>query len=252
MKKLDISIPTPCQEKWTNMQANEAGRYCLVCQKTVIDFTQKSEKEIATILLQSEGKVCGRFLETQLKPIYLPEPQVSNRNLKTYFFVLANAVLASWFVPTQTQGQAQVEVGAKEKEVEKSKGSREQKTNFSEELIVKGYVRDMDTKEALAGVAVVLKGTYQGVGTDANGNFKLTIIEGQENILVFSFVGYIKQEIKIEKQFAQKSKNREIIVNVALQEDTCALTGEIVVVAVEDNRPLYKVVYQKIKKWLKL
>ena len=48
--------------------------------------------------------------------------------------------------------------------------------------------------ETLPGVSVVIKGTTLGVATDIMGNFKLTSAKSDE-ILVFSFVGFAKQEI---------------------------------------------------------
>ncbi len=76
-----------------------------------------------------------------------------------------------------------------------------------------------DNGEELPGVSILLKGTTTGATTDINGTFKLTIPEGNA-ILVFSYVGYISQEIQVS--------NRSII-DVRLQVDTKALE-EIVVV----------------------
>lgn len=76
-----------------------------------------------------------------------------------------------------------------------------------------------DNGEELPGVSILLKGTTTGATTDINGTFKLTIPEGNA-ILVFSYVGYISQEIQVS--------NRSII-DVKLQVDTKALE-EIVVV----------------------
>jgi len=46
MNKPHISIPKPCHENWDAMHPREQGRHCDACDKTVIDFTEKSEKEI--------------------------------------------------------------------------------------------------------------------------------------------------------------------------------------------------------------
>ncbi|MCX6279944.1 MAG: TonB-dependent receptor [Bacteroidetes bacterium] len=57
-----------------------------------------------------------------------------------------------------------------------------------------GAVADK-TGETLPGVSVVIKGTTNGAATDINGAFKLTSTKSSE-VLVFSFVGYVTQEIK--------------------------------------------------------
>jgi outer membrane receptor for ferrienterochelin and colicins len=57
------------------------------------------------------------------------------------------------------------------------------------------------SNEPIAGVNVLLKGTTKGVLTDANGKYRLAIEDSEKNgILVFSFVGYDKQEVSINGQ----------------------------------------------------
>ena len=63
-----------------------------------------------------------------------------------------------------------------------------------EEVNVKGRVVD-ETGQGLPGASVVEKGTTNGIITDADGNYKLTVPEGAT--LVFSFLGYVTQEIEI-------------------------------------------------------
>ena len=64
-------------------------------------------------------------------------------------------------------------------------------------IIVTGTVGD--ESGPLPGVSVVIKGTKQGVMTDINGVFTITV-PGKESVLQFSFVGYVTQEIIIGDQ----------------------------------------------------
>jgi len=73
--------------------------------------------------------------------------------------------------------------------------------------------------EALIGVNVQEKGTTNGTITNFDGEFNLTV-SGRNAILVFSYIGYITQEIAV-------GNNSQI--NVRLMEDTQAL-DEVVVV----------------------
>ena len=69
MKKssLIIQIPEPCQEDWNKMQPDVKGKFCNSCNKSVFDFTSKSDNEIQAILLQyKDQKVCGHFKKTQI------------------------------------------------------------------------------------------------------------------------------------------------------------------------------------------
>ncbi len=62
-------------------------------------------------------------------------------------------------------------------------------------IIVRGRVTD-EKKEGLPGVSIVIKGTQQGTTSDADGNFSLEVPD-QNAVLIFSFVGYHKQEVAV-------------------------------------------------------
>ena len=62
---------------------------------------------------------------------------------------------------------------------------------------ISGVVED-ESGTTLPGVSIVLKGTPRGTVTDADGKFRLDIPEGSgASILVFSFVGYLPQEVVV-------------------------------------------------------
>ena len=69
MKKFELSIPKPCHENWDAMTADQQGRFCGACQKTVIDFTGMSDRQIAAFFKKPVGNVCGRFGGDQLNRI---------------------------------------------------------------------------------------------------------------------------------------------------------------------------------------
>lgn len=68
-------------------------------------------------------------------------------------------------------------------------------------LNVSGTVRAGDTNEPLPGVNVSVKGTTQGVVTDAKGAFSINVPDPgtgpSEAVLVFSFIGYRTQEMRV-------------------------------------------------------
>lgn len=83
---------------------------------------------------------------------------------------------------------------------------------------VTGTVTD-ENGEGLPGVSILVKGTQKGTTTDANGKYKIDVPDAQA-MLVFSYVGYLPQEVAIGNQ------NQ---LNVSLKVDTKAL-NEVVVV----------------------
>jgi hypothetical protein len=88
---------------------------------------------------------------------------------------------------------------------------------------VKGKVTD-EAGGALPGVNILLKGTQRGTATDTQGNYSLIITDKEETggvaVLIFSFVGYLPQEINVS--------NRTVI-DIQLKPDLKVL-DEIVVV----------------------
>jgi len=78
----NLHIPNPCSENWEMMSPQEKGRLCSVCNKCVIDFTQKQIMEIQQIIDEKKDEeVCGRFYDYQLSnKINKPE------ELKNQFF----------------------------------------------------------------------------------------------------------------------------------------------------------------------
>ena len=71
---------------------------------------------------------------------------------------------------------------------------------YAQSLIVTGKVVDSEGYEVI-GSSVTVKGlTGTGTVTDINGNFTLKINDASKDILVFSYVGMITQEVKVNKQ----------------------------------------------------
>jgi hypothetical protein len=92
-----ISIPNPCHENWNEMKAEEQGRFCLKCAKTVVDFTQKSKEQIKSYFEEVSIKVCGRFLNEQLtaEPIKVKVNQHKMRIFTCALYLVFGSLLFS-------------------------------------------------------------------------------------------------------------------------------------------------------------
>jgi Ca-activated chloride channel family protein len=87
---------------------------------------------------------------------------------------------------------------------------------FSQQMTVTGKVTDA-TNQPIIGVTVMVKGTNNGVTTDHNGNYS---IQAQKNeVLVFSFIGHLTKEVRVERS----------VHNVTLEEDMAVLEESIVI-----------------------
>ncbi len=65
----NLYIPNPCSENWETMSPQEKGKFCSICSKCVIDFTEKQPQEIEQVFKEKQNsnkEICGRFLNHQL------------------------------------------------------------------------------------------------------------------------------------------------------------------------------------------
>jgi TonB-linked SusC/RagA family outer membrane protein len=85
-------------------------------------------------------------------------------------------------------------------------------------VTVTGTVTDAEG-EILQGVSIAVKGGTTGVVSDANGRYSISVAD-KSAVLVFSFVGFVEQEITVGNQ---------TVVNVTMVEDIQQI-GEVVVV----------------------
>ncbi|GAA4447528.1 SusC/RagA family TonB-linked outer membrane protein [Nibrella saemangeumensis] len=106
----------------------------------------------------------------------------------------------------------------------------------AQERVVTGRVTD-DKGDGMPGVSIALKGLNRGTTTDAQGDYRLSVVDAN-SILVFSFVGYDRQEIVVGNQSAinvqlrpgDQTLNEVVVTALGIQREKRALTyaaGEI-------------------------
>lgn len=88
-----INIPEHCNENWNKMTPDETGRFCVVCNKSVIDFTSKLPHEIQRFFSKNQNRtICGRFKNSQLDTVSVKIPSILYPNTnyhKTFLLVLS-------------------------------------------------------------------------------------------------------------------------------------------------------------------
>lgn len=104
-------------------------------------------------------------------------------------------------------------------------------TIFAQTKSITGKVTSSTNNEPMPGVGIVVKGTTRGTTTDASGNFKIDASTNET--LVFSFIGFENQEVKV-------GNNSNI--NVSLKEDAQNLE-EVVVTALGIKKESKKLGY---------
>jgi TonB-linked SusC/RagA family outer membrane protein len=114
--------------------------------------------------------------------------------------------------------------------------ARGSKVIIAQDVKISGKVTD-EKGETLPGVSVTLKGTSTGVVTDINGKFSLNVPDASSGTLVFTYIGYVTQEVTLKGQATinvqlpadSKSLNEVVVVGYGTQKKA-TLTGSISVV----------------------
>lgn len=78
-----IQINNPCHENWDEMTQVEQGKFCSHCQKTVIDFSEKTDAELFDYF-NNHSSFCGRFKNTQIDRI-IEEPKPVLKRLFNFY-----------------------------------------------------------------------------------------------------------------------------------------------------------------------
>jgi len=86
-------------------------------------------------------------------------------------------------------------------------------------ITVQGTVTDQETGEPLPGVNILVKGTGIGTITDMDGLYSIQVA-GDDDVLIFSFIGYKTQEIVVNGRF---------VINVQIATDLQAMQEVVVI-----------------------
>lgn len=113
----------------------------------------------------------------------------------------------------------------------------------AQKVLVKGKVTDQTTNETLPGVSIVVK-EVAGVGTltDAKGEFSISVPDG--STLQFSFVGYLKKEVKVagaksmQVSLIQQANELDMLVIVGAAVKKSDLTGAVARVSSDEMKKI--------------
>lgn len=218
MKEINhVSIANPCNQNWDDMLPDHGSKFCNNCRKTITDFSKLSHAEILSFLSAST-KVCGRFDERQLMVLNSEiAPQPSHIFNRQKIGLAAALLTVIPFVNVQAKVKPAIEQGP----VLLQKLNPLSDTSLTYKKI-SGHIVDAADKGGVPGVSVTVKGKQLGCVTDVNGNFSLNVPD-TELVLVVSFIGYKRQEIKVNSGSLKE-------INLQLQVEQMLL-GEVTIVS---------------------
>ncbi|TKT88859.1 TonB-dependent receptor [Dyadobacter frigoris] len=223
--------------------AHESKAQELLLKKVTIQADRKPIKEVLAIL-ESKANVSFvyslQFLPVSRRISINIENKTLAETLEKMFlpdnisYKIINKKIVLQLMPVSTSLTTDQQGGTASISIEQA-----------DEKLVTGQVVD-ETKNVLPGVNIAVKGTATGTTTDVNGQFSLKVPDGNA-VLVFSFVGYVAQEINVGNKssvdvtLAIDNKNLEEVVVVGYgTQKKVNLTGAVGSVQMSDmkSRPL--------------
>jgi hypothetical protein len=198
-KSIVISIPEPCHENWSEMTSTEKGKFCGVCTKEVIDFTQTSDEEIVKKI--SNGvNLCGRFKKSQL------DREVKMERASKYKLMPYAASLLMPLTILSTTASTAVNDGSAFNKPAISLGIG---SNSNKSIVeVSGYITDANGNPIAQAEILVLE-TGASVWSESDGSYTLKCASG--STLVFQKEQMKPHEVKVGA--------KHLVVQVMLEDD---------------------------------
>lgn len=186
-KAIFLKVENPCTEQWNSMNVSENGRYCMACEKVVIDMTTWSDQQFIDFFNRNTGAVCGRVKRhktNQWIQGYTP-PVKSTR----YKYKKLLAFLISCFSLSMNS----LAFGTNKKNYSEQM-EPQQKDFAGTTFLITGNVKGLQY-ENLEGVKINFDG--KDYFTDSLGNFEIMVdsITAKSTILVFNY-GNLMQEVR--------------------------------------------------------
>lgn len=172
-QRVVIKIENPCHQKWDKMTQNEHGKFCDHCAKSVIDFTNFSDAELAKKLASNPERMCGRFDKDQLNRVLESKKNQSffspSKYLAGLMFLTAgkNSFASESVIPVKkTHITNEIQNSDNGKPVSHPKDSLKK--------VIEGIVYD-DLGEPVPSVFVQVRNTSASAFSDIDGKFFILI-----------------------------------------------------------------------------
>ena len=72
----EVKLSFACHENWNDFKQVAGGRLCEKCKHIVHDFTNTTPEEMAEILKNNPGRICGRFKTSSPQSSFLKRAAV--------------------------------------------------------------------------------------------------------------------------------------------------------------------------------
>lgn len=222
-----LSIPEPCSEAWEQMTPCGSGKFCDSCQKTVIDFTDYSEAQIAAFLADKRGEsVCGRFYAAQIEEAVFSYVAPAKKSYRT--LAMAASVAALTVMSFTADGQ-ELQRDERYIPLTTEKLNHISITRSTDTLTlqtISGTVKDV-TGDALGFASLTVKVnriTYGDCKSNENGQYRfessIRVLRSDTLEIKCSYITYVTKEVVIPVEAAQVDYNIDFILEKSKMSST--------------------------------
>ena len=194
MKAIQLTIAEPCHENWNQMLPEEQGKFCLSCQKTVVDFSVMSDRQVLEYFEKDTGNTCGRFYGDQLnRPVSITKDKRTNR----WKYIL-QLLIPAVFAMHKAKAQKVLMMGKVAAPVVQPKVPKQDIREFGSaqaattKTVLKGSIVD-DKGKPVPYASIRSMDNQHATMADSSGNFTLRMKDMQP--IVISSVGYLERKV---------------------------------------------------------
>jgi hypothetical protein len=192
-KNIQISVPQPCTEDWTQMSLQQRGRFCESCQTTVIDFTKMADQELVEFFKKPKGNTCGHFKSQQLDRA-LSYHENTWLDQKSQRLVLGIGALLS----LQNSNAQHLKGKPAIHYTEQAPAHKTTPLSKDSVYAIEGLVLDSTTKEPLIGATISTNDKRYSASTDTAGKFRLEISSNLQNTsLEIEYLDYHSKSMSV-------------------------------------------------------
>lgn len=197
-----LQIPNPCNENWAEMTPEVQGRFCQVCQKTVVDFTEMTDNQVIRFFKENEN-ICGRFNPQQINQSLSESIEIirPNRHPAWKYMIWSALAVGSLLITNDLYAQG----SPIQKQTENPQVVVGKPISLSNKIGLKGIIFDASTETEISNATISVKGSHISTISDANGHFEIKLPENwatQKIELVINAHGYVSENQMVNpKQF---------------------------------------------------
>ena len=217
-----MTLPKPkyCKQEWLEMKPTDGGRICGQCEKTIIDFSKMTWKQIKELQENHKNSLCGMYAKRQLKH-WGQEPAPLNLPYKSAIAASSILLTLGQLTPTESYSQT-IEQHQNTPEILNINENDSQFIDSLKNVIIEGVITTKNEDGTIAPLPfanVYLRHLKIGAVTDFEGKYRIEINEDIQTIrkdtLTVTYIGYISNNIILnELPLGQSTMNIELIVDL--------------------------------------